>query len=220
MPRACGLLERVVVALAKRRWLMMTMDQKLGFIRHGLTALGGVFVARGQVDDSQMGEVIGAIMVLVGFAWSLLSKRVSTQGGGNLPKTPLIVLAVLGLAAMTSGCATTPNDVEIARQGFETAKAYYQQPIKADYLVIEGDAVEWTIKGAKRVTLSGPIPAKSIYPRDQGTLQTVLDGAGDLAKTAAMGIVGYQGVKALTGVARNPTVVTTEKVVPVEGAAQ
>lgn len=199
---------------------MMTTEQKLGVIRHGLTALGGVFVARGQVQDGQIGEVVGALMVIIGFVWSLLSKRVSTGGGNGASNVPLALLACAGLASLTSGCATTPNDIEMAKVAGETAQAYYQQPVNADYLVLEGDNVEWTIKGCKKVTLSGPIPAKSIYPRDQGTLQTVLDGAGELAKTAALGVVGYQGVKALKSISTQPaTVVTTEKLVPVEGAA-
>jgi hypothetical protein len=49
-------------------------------------------------------------------------------------------------------------------------------------------------------------------------LKQVLDGAGDIAKTAALGLVGYQGVKALRP--QSPTVVTTEKLVPVVGALQ
>jgi hypothetical protein len=129
----------------------------------------------------------------------------------------MMMLALAGLLGlMAGGCATSANDVAMARIAADTANNYYNQPNKADYMVMEGENLEWTIKGATKVTFSGPIPTKSIYPREEGTLKQVMDGAGDIAKTAALGIVGYQGVKALK--AQQPTVVTTEKLVPVEGA--
>jgi len=174
-------------------------------------------VAKGYFDDGQASELVGALITIIGVVWSVLEKR---RSDARAATAVVKILAVsVGIGAMATGCATTPNDIAMARVASETANAYYTQPVKADFLVLEGDNVEWTIKGCKRVTLSGPIPAKSIYPRDQGTLQTVLSGAGDLAKTAALGVVGYQGVKALKSISTQPaTVVTTEKLVPVEGA--
>lgn len=182
----------------------------LAVIRHLLTTGGGLLAARGLSNQNEVEQAVSAAMVLAGIIWSICEKA-------KLSKTAAKVAVVaIASAAIGGGCATTPQDVEMARIASGTAVAYYNQPVKADYMVLEGDNVEWTIRGCKRVTFSGPIPAKSIYPREEGQLKQVIDGATDLAKTAALGIVGYQGVKALR--AQKPTVVTTEKLVPVEGA--
>ena len=53
----------------------MTKDQKLGVIRHVLTFVGGILLAKGLVDESLMTDIIASIMVLVGGAWSILEKR-------------------------------------------------------------------------------------------------------------------------------------------------
>jgi hypothetical protein len=45
------------------------------FARHILTTLGGMAVAKGWLDSSQIEPVAGAILVLAGVAWSLIQKR-------------------------------------------------------------------------------------------------------------------------------------------------
>lgn len=50
-------------------------DQVLGLIRHALTFIGGVVVAKGLVDDVLFQEVLGGIMTLVGAIWSVASKK-------------------------------------------------------------------------------------------------------------------------------------------------
>lgn len=50
-------------------------DQVLGLIRHGLTFIGGIIVAKGLVDDVLFQEVLGGIMTLVGSVWSVASKN-------------------------------------------------------------------------------------------------------------------------------------------------
>lgn len=50
-------------------------DQVLGLIRHALTFVGGVIVAKGLVDEGMFQEVLGGIMTLVGAIWSIASKK-------------------------------------------------------------------------------------------------------------------------------------------------
>lgn len=50
-------------------------DQTLGLIRHALTFVGGIIVAKGLVDDALFQEILGGIMTLVGAAWSVASKK-------------------------------------------------------------------------------------------------------------------------------------------------
>lgn len=50
-------------------------EQTLGLIRHALTFVGGIIVAKGLVDESLFQEVLGAIMTLAGAAWSYVSKK-------------------------------------------------------------------------------------------------------------------------------------------------
>jgi len=50
-------------------------DQTLGLIRHALTFVGGIIVAKGLVDDALFQEILGGIMTLAGAAWSVASKK-------------------------------------------------------------------------------------------------------------------------------------------------
>ena len=49
-------------------------DQILGLVRHGLTFVGGLVVAKGLVDESTATEIIGGLMTLVGAVWSIVNK--------------------------------------------------------------------------------------------------------------------------------------------------
>jgi len=53
----------------------MTPSIISAFLRHLLTAAGGVAVAKGYVDSGTLETVIGAIMTLVGFGWSFWDKK-------------------------------------------------------------------------------------------------------------------------------------------------
>jgi hypothetical protein len=53
----------------------MNKDIWLGLARHILTALGGVFVARGYIDASSADAVVGAAITLGGVAWSVADKK-------------------------------------------------------------------------------------------------------------------------------------------------
>jgi hypothetical protein len=50
-------------------------NQTLGLIRHALTFVGGIIVAKGLVDDVLFQEILGGIMTLVGAGWSIASKK-------------------------------------------------------------------------------------------------------------------------------------------------
>lgn len=50
-------------------------DQVLGLIRHALTFVGGVIVAKGLVDEVLFQEILGGVMTLVGAVWSVASKK-------------------------------------------------------------------------------------------------------------------------------------------------
>jgi len=53
----------------------MNKEQKLGVIRHTLTFVGGILLAKGLVDESLLTDMVASITVLIGGVWSLLSKR-------------------------------------------------------------------------------------------------------------------------------------------------
>ncbi len=53
----------------------MTPEAIGGLIRHILTVAGGALVASGGIDEPTMQGGVGAIMALLGIAWSLYSKR-------------------------------------------------------------------------------------------------------------------------------------------------
>lgn len=50
-------------------------EKVLGLVRHGLTFLGGLAVAKGLLDESLVVEVIGGLMTLIGSIWSISSKK-------------------------------------------------------------------------------------------------------------------------------------------------
>lgn len=52
---------------------IFTTDQYLGFIRHLLTVAGGALVTKGILTDQVLNELVGSLMTLVGFGWSLLT---------------------------------------------------------------------------------------------------------------------------------------------------
>jgi hypothetical protein len=52
----------------------MNKETVLGIIRHILTFGGGALVAKGYIDEMGLEEAIGAIVALIGFAWSIKIK--------------------------------------------------------------------------------------------------------------------------------------------------
>lgn len=48
-----------------------------GVIRHILTTAGGVAVSSGVVSESEAQTLTGAAVILIGFIWSFVSKKVT-----------------------------------------------------------------------------------------------------------------------------------------------
>lgn len=216
---------RMVQGLEQSGLKLVVNKVGFGLLRHILTMAGGFFINKGVMDNNESEAAIAAIITLVGVMWSVLVKLSAKPDENTAPRERviasgsaalLVVLCLMIPLLLGSGCATSANDVAMAKIAADTAANYYTQPNNAEYMVMEGTNLEWSIRGASRIVMSGPIPTKSIFPREEGTLKQVLDGATEITKTVALGAVGYQGVKALK--AQKPTVVTTEKLVPVTGA--
>ncbi len=53
----------------------MKQEQALGILRHTLTFVGGVLIARGIVTEGWVADVVGAVMTLVGSIWSVADKN-------------------------------------------------------------------------------------------------------------------------------------------------
>jgi hypothetical protein len=52
----------------------MKKDQVLGLLRHTLTFVGGLLVAKGFIDETTITEIIGGVLTLTGAFWSLVEK--------------------------------------------------------------------------------------------------------------------------------------------------
>jgi hypothetical protein len=53
----------------------MKKEQILGLIRHLLTFVGGLAIAKGLIDQVQETELVGAICTIIGTVWSVLVKK-------------------------------------------------------------------------------------------------------------------------------------------------
>jgi len=49
----------------------------LGLIRHALTVLGGALASKGYIDTSMVDATVGAIIIIIGTAWSVRQKLVT-----------------------------------------------------------------------------------------------------------------------------------------------
>jgi hypothetical protein len=53
----------------------MNRDMILGLIRHALTIGGGFLVAKGTIDAPGLDTAVGALVTIIGVAWSIFDKR-------------------------------------------------------------------------------------------------------------------------------------------------
>lgn len=90
----------------------MNRAQTLGLLRHILTTLGGVLLAQGTMSDTEMTEIVGAIITLVGAGWSFAEKRRASAAAPG--PTPGVLGAVIIASVWTAmilagavGCATS-----------------------------------------------------------------------------------------------------------------
>ena len=49
-----------------------TAEQYLGFIRHVLTLAGGALITKGYASEDMINQLVGSLMTLIGFGWSLV----------------------------------------------------------------------------------------------------------------------------------------------------
>jgi|LauGreDrversion4_2_1035121.scaffolds.fasta_scaffold582006_2 hypothetical protein len=55
---------------------MVQTEQVKGLLRHFLTFIGGILVAKGLATEGQIMDIIGMIITFVGTIWSVISKKV------------------------------------------------------------------------------------------------------------------------------------------------
>ena len=55
--------------------MKLTKEQILGIVRHGLTFIGGILIAKGLIDESTATEIIGGVITLAGTIWSIIEKN-------------------------------------------------------------------------------------------------------------------------------------------------
>ena len=48
----------------------------LAIVRHTLTFVGGIFIAKGTIDEALAQEIIGAVMAVIGGVWSVADKKI------------------------------------------------------------------------------------------------------------------------------------------------
>lgn len=54
--------------------MKLTKEQVLGIVRHTLTFVGGIVVAKGLIDEAIVSEIIGGVLTLTGAIWSIVAK--------------------------------------------------------------------------------------------------------------------------------------------------
>jgi hypothetical protein len=54
---------------------MVQREQILGLVRHGLTFIGGILVAKGLASEGQIMDMVGMLMTFVGTLWSVISNK-------------------------------------------------------------------------------------------------------------------------------------------------
>ena len=54
--------------------MKLTKEQVLGIVRHTLTFVGGIVVAKGLIDEAVATEIIGGVLTLTGAIWSIVAK--------------------------------------------------------------------------------------------------------------------------------------------------
>ena len=54
--------------------MKLTKEQVLGIVRHTLTFVGGIVVAKGLIDEAVVTEIVGGVLTLTGAIWSIVAK--------------------------------------------------------------------------------------------------------------------------------------------------
>jgi hypothetical protein len=61
----------------KRLWTLVSLNREkaLGILRHLLTLIGGIFIAKGLLQEALVEEIIGFIFTVIGILWSMDNKQ-------------------------------------------------------------------------------------------------------------------------------------------------
>lgn len=59
----------------KKQKMKLTKEQVMGIVRHSLTFIGGIVVAKGYIDNSTVTEIVGSVVTLAGAVWSIINKN-------------------------------------------------------------------------------------------------------------------------------------------------
>lgn len=112
----------------------MNQAQVFGFVRHFLTLAGGGVVSKGITTDDGWSQVVGAVITLLGFAWSWWAKR---GAASSKPAGPAATVALalgflfIGFVGCTTPNATAFNATSLvadsATAGVHTWNLYYHQ---------------------------------------------------------------------------------------------
>jgi hypothetical protein len=62
-------------------------DQVAGIIRHLLTTVGGALVAAGYLTSAEWTTIAGALAVIIGVVWSIITKRLAKAATGAETRT-------------------------------------------------------------------------------------------------------------------------------------
>ena len=54
---------------------MVQTEQVKGLLRHFLTFIGGILVAKGLASEGQIMDIVGMTVTFVGTVWSILSNK-------------------------------------------------------------------------------------------------------------------------------------------------
>lgn len=115
----------------------MNRDTLLGILRHFLTVAGGGLVANGTTTSSELEQGIGAILTLVGIAWSIWSKRQAARTSGSSNGAITLLAVIAPALILLSGCATTGS----GDQAITPARVE-----KITRLAVWTTATGWTVK--------------------------------------------------------------------------
>ena len=59
----------------KKQKMKLTKEQVMGIVRHSLTFIGGIVVAKGYIDNATVTEIVGSVVTLAGAVWSIINKN-------------------------------------------------------------------------------------------------------------------------------------------------
>lgn len=98
---------------------MINKEPVLAAVRHLLAAGAGVVIGKGVLSESQSTELIGAVMVLINYAWFYFEKRGAKKAAAAAGTTAALVAATM----LTVGCTTYSTHVFRVEQS-ATSVAY------------------------------------------------------------------------------------------------